>query len=942
VLAASPSPSPAHAAGTRIVGGRVLDDATSQPLVNATVAVWDTVRATAYQWRLVATAWTDGAGEFTATVSDGSPYRVYAYSDDAGSPGFDYVPAFADLTRSDANVSLTFRLLPAASLLVEGNLWFVESTKPADSFSFLVVEDAADPSPGWGYVASYGTAPPIHAFLNTSSSHVIVPVERGIHLEVNASVMISNDRLSKHFVIDDLEGFTLRQGDVARIDVGQYTSPVNYAVVDGLVATTTQRLSELDEKGFYTVAENEDLARVTSLLALAHTKIEDASYSSAYTDLRESYVATTVLHERLDATYANAIGSVAVLTGFLAVTAVTLSLLLFERPSSKYAMYLLFFAGIFALFYAVYPGTRLLPPLTLVAYVATALGGVAVLTLLLPKIVNDKLVSTFSISKRNLRRRRNRFLLTAVTILLLVMSFVSLTSFSTGYGFTTTRQAPPQTQLLGHLLARELQPAASTAIFAFVPLSPATIDVLRDRPQVVAAASKAESQPQLGALGSLSVPSTAQRTSIYGVIGIQPSAEASLTGFDDLVVAGRYLRDDDVYAVLISDDLAETLGVAVNSTVHLLYRTAVQATVVGVFDADRFRQAKDVDGKDFAPSRLRLIDPETPPVKGVCEPNEVLIMTVADATTLYGVPLSRVNLLLAAPADAAAVAKALALEQGLAVWYSDGVGLYEAAVAPFFEERGAFIFIPWIIVILNVLMTMLNSIFEYRKEVATLSAIGLNPTDITGLFIAEAAVIGFVGGGLGYLLGLSNYKVMAMLAIVVEVRPKISAAWSVAALLISISAVLVGALAALKYSVDITPSTLRRWTIETTPAMGTPWAFTVPFRVPTDRVDDLFESVATRFREHLYSRSINPEEGQIRFSREDTPDASTRIMDFHYLLGFRSNVGSLPFQLVAKKGVQEATYSFEVFCKGAEETVKDTVSFLRMAIIEWSSQQTRD
>ncbi len=942
VAAAAPVSSPTHAAGTRTLTGRVLDDATSQPLANATIAVWSTSHSLAFQWRLSTTAWTDDAGVFTATVNDGNSYRVYAYYDDAGTPGFDYAPAFADLPRSTDNVTLVFRLLPGASVLVEGHLWFVESTKPSDSFTFLVVEDAATPTQEGEYVVSYGTALTTHAFLNLSSSHVIVPVGRALHLEVNASVLNADELLSKHFVIDDIAVSALRQGDLARIDVRQYTSPVNYAVVDGRVAATTARLNELAEQGFYTVAENEDLAHITGLLALAQTKIEDHAYSSAYTDLRESYVATTALRDLLDATYANAVSSVAVLTGFLAVTAVTLSLLLFEGAVVKYAMYLLFFAGIFAVFYAVYPGCRLLPLLTLVAYIVAAVGGVAGVTLLLPRVVNDKLVSTFSIAKRNLRRRRNRFLLTAVTILLLVMSFVSFTSFSTGYGFTTTRQAPPQTSRLGRLLARELQPAASTAITAFVPLSPGTIDFLMDRPQVVASAAKAESQPQLSALGSLSVPSTGQRAAIYGVIGIQPSAEATLTGLDSLVATGRYLRDDDTHTVLLSDDLAAALGIAVNSTIYLQYRTTVTATVVGIFDSNRFRQSKDLDGRNFAPSRLRLIDPEAPPVKDVCEPSEVLIMTVADATDLYLVPLSRVNLQLAAAADAAAVAKTVALEQGLAVWYSDGSGLYEAAVAPFFEERGAFIFIPWIIVVLNVLMTMLNSIFEYRREVATLSAIGLNPTDITGLFIAEAAVIGFVGGGLGYLLGLSNYKTMALLAIVVEVRPKISAVWSVAALLISVSAVLVGALAALKYSVDITPSMLRRWKVGEAPAMGTSWAFSIPFRVQADRVDDLFEHVATRFRQHLQTRSISPNEGQIRFSRDDTPDATTRIMDFHYLLGFRSNVGSLPFQLIAKKGAQEATYAFEVVCKGAEETVKDTVSFLRMAIIEWSSEQPRD
>ena len=941
LLAFFPSHSQAQPSDERIISGRVLDDVTNQPIINATVSVWDTFRRLPSQWQFVVSELTDDEGKFNLSVSDGTSYRVYVYYDDLSSPGFDFVPSFTDLTRSVENVALTFRLLPAASILFEGNLWFVESTEPSNRFSFIIVEEETGSVNDQGYVSFYGTSPPNIDFLNTSSNHVIVPLEKAIQIEVNASVVVSNERSNKYFVIDDVDAFNLSRGELMRLDIGKYTLPVNYVDVEDQVDATTQLLEELDEKGFYTVAEKEDLARITSLLELAGTKIDSLQYSQAYTDLRESYLVNRVLSERLESSYANAVGSVAILTFFLALTSITLSLLFFETASVKYATYPLFFTVLFALFYSVYPGCRLITPLNLLTYVFIALGGVAFLSLLLPKILKDKVVSSFSISKRNLRRRRSRFILTTVTIILLVMSFVSLTSFSTGYGFTTQRHSLLQVHSLDRLFVQELQPATSTSIFTFVPLNPSSIDFILEKPEVLLVAPKAENQPHLGSLGSLFVPTTSQRTSVYGVIGIQPSAEAELTGIDSLVVDGRFLRDDDENAVLISVDLAENMGVEVNSTVSLQYGPAIQVTVVGLFDSDSFRLTKDIDGKDFAPSRLRITDPEFPPVKGACDPNEVVIMTLEDATDFYGLSLSRINILIEAPDETASLAKKLALEQGFSIWYSDGTGLYEASVAPFFEERGAFIFIPWIIVILNVLMTMMNSIFEYRKEVSTLSAIGLNPTDITGLFIAEAAVIGFLGGGLGYLMGISNYKVMSMLSITVEVRPKISAVWSFASILISVSAVLVGALAALKYSVDITPSTLRRWTIDEPHAMGTPWVFKVPVQVQANKLDSLFEYVTTRFRRHLLVRSINEDEGQIRFSSEDSPDAFTRIIDFHYLLGNRSNVGSLPFQLVATKGKDEDTYSFEVICKGAENTVKDTVSFIRMAIIEWSSDQNR-
>jgi len=40
---------------------------------------------------------------------------------------------------------------------------------------------------------------------------------------------------------------------------------------------------------------------------------------------------------------------------------------------------------------------------------------------------------------------------------------------------------------------------------------------------------------------------------------------------------------------------------------------------------------------------------------------------------------------------------------------------------------------------------------------------------------------------------------------------------------------------------------------------------------------------------------------------------------------------------VAKKETNADAYSFEVVCKGTDDAVKDTVNYLRMAIIEWSS-----
>ena len=91
------------------------------------------------------------------------------------------------------------------------------------------------------------------------------------------------------------------------------------------------------------------------------------------------------------------------------------------------------------------------------------------------------------------------------------------------------------------------------------------------------------------------------------------------------------------------------------------------------------------------------------------------------------------------------------------------------------EGEGLPLIIPWAIVVLNVVVTMLNSLFERRREINILSSVGLNPAEIASIFVAEASIMGFIAGGLGYLLGLSFYRLMPLLGLTLEVQQKVSA-----------------------------------------------------------------------------------------------------------------------------------------------------------------------
>ena len=101
-------------------------------------------------------------------------------------------------------------------------------------------------------------------------------------------------------------------------------------------------------------------------------------------------------------------------------------------------------------FYKSYPGSVIISMQNFLGTSLLAIGISIVVAIFLPKFmkgrsgdghvpVRNMIVPLFSLAKRSMRRRKLRFLLTLASITVLVMSFVSLTSFSEGYGIITTR-----------------------------------------------------------------------------------------------------------------------------------------------------------------------------------------------------------------------------------------------------------------------------------------------------------------------------------------------------------------------------------------------------------------------------------------------------------------------------------------------------------------------
>jgi ABC-type lipoprotein release transport system permease subunit len=530
------------------------------------------------------------------------------------------------------------------------------------------------------------------------------------------------------------------------------------------------------------------------------------------------------------------------------------------------------------------------------------------------------------------------------------MSFVTFTSFSTGYGLTSnTYNAGISPE--GLLVRRPVRAVISTTV-TFVPLETATITWLQNKPDILLVAPKFENAPTFFPEATIS-PSTnpSKAFDVFGVLGIQPGAEANITHIDDLVTGGSYITDLNQNEIMITRQAAESLSINVGD--ELLLDTGVleaRFTLVGILDDVGFSQMRDIDLTPLLPQKIveTTSAPGSPPTIVVerCRAAEVIVMNYEAAQEVFGaISLSRIDVKLQSPNSAGSLSRQIALERDLSVWYSFAGTVNQVGLGGYTEAKGLSVMIPWIIVMVNVIITMLNSMFERRKEIGILSSVGLNPSHIGGIFMAEAAIIGIVGGGVGYLLGLGSYRGLILLSVLVEVREKVSAIWSFASLGVAIVAVLVGTGIALRSSVIITPSALRKWTGESNVVeKDGRLEFRMPIRLHEDGVEALFSYLKEAIPNHIVVAYPTVDVDSVKRRATETQeldnDINTRTLFFNYFFGQADFIGSSPFSLVALKQRGEDTYSLTLICSNADkEAIERKVTFIRMKIVDWDSQR---
>ena len=937
-----------QSAGSSVIRGVIVDAATDQPIADGIVRFWGTMtiplgRGT-QTIEIRDSVETAANGSFRFSFEGKYLCTVFAYADDLATPGCDYLPKLYQFNlESGREASVVFRMTPAASIVFMGDFLFVDSTSPPDKLEFKVLPQVELPEAN-GSLLRYGPAlTKQYGSIDLNSSHVIVPVDTPVLLSVEPST-----KTSHNFIIDDPSFSNLTKGEAIRVKTVEYSFPHNLNFTKSSITLPQIRVAEAQETGLYVYEESLDLQKALSLIGDAEEESAAGLYEEAYADLREAYTKAAYVEEKIRQMLTGASSTVPLLIAFLAFTSTAISYLFFEDWVKKIlgagATYLIMVIALFHL----YAGSRVFDVRLFLAIALAAISLSILIAFVLPR--RFSMTVFFSLAKRNIRRRMTRFILTLVPITVLVFSFVALTSFSTQYGFAASPTGNSGSGIEG-LLVREHTPTipslteTTRLVVTFKPLDDSMTEYLLGKPEVTLAAPKAENYPSRSAIGSLSFED--RRISLFGILGVVPSLEAEATDLDKIAdERGRYLRDDED-AVMISAKAAQSLEAGVGDTLVLnVGSTSLKVTLTGIVSDDELGAVKDLDGSGMLPQKviIRIVDGVMVEARiDSCEPNEIVVTNWQVSSALYPKVLtSRIDVH-AESSDLLSFARQIALERDLLVSAAIGNTVTLMGIVPYLEAKGTAIVIPWLLVILNVTIVMVNAAYERRREVTILSAVGLNPTHVTLLFLSEALIIGIIGGGIGYILGLSSYRVMALTQTGIEVRQKISFEWCLASLGISVTAVLVGAFIALRSSIVMTPSLLRRWTSEQrTQNSNQEYEYKLPVRVREDALPDLLGYLRKEIETHVetaYRVSPRLVEKLTWESLNETPESVARTIEFRYRFGTIDPIGMFPFQLRAERRTDEETYELRIMTRTGDSQVNDRlVTFIRMLMVDWTAR----
>ena len=430
-------------------------------------------------------------------------------------------------------------------------------------------------------------------------------------------------------------------------------------------------------------------------------------------------------------------------------------------------------------------------------------------------------VASFFLGVSNLRRRRLRTGLTCATLIILtftIMSFTSVKSMRRHARILYQPTAPYQGLLLKHAGWQSL-PREALGVF---------YNTFEGK-GLVAPRVWMEAEDKTRAT-RIPVRFQDRLVEAQGMVGLSAD-EVRVTGLDKILISGRWFVDTDRRAILLPKTLAINLGIhSANIQDAVVKLWGIPFQVVGIFSGQKLQEQTDLDGEPLTPvtfpseismamteveveamesgediesfqSRYHHISPELT----LIIPSRTLLSTGGQLKGVAVRPDKSIR--------TQDIAQDLLDRFGLALFSgeTDGTFLYNASDTMSYSGVPN-IAIPLVISVLIVLNTMIGSVYERKGEIGIYTSVGLAPSHVSFLFIAESLAFAVLSVVLGYLVAQTTASFFAGTSLWSGITVNYSSLAGVAAMLLVILVVLVSVIYPSKIAAEIAiPDVNRSW-----------------------------------------------------------------------------------------------------------------------------------
>jgi hypothetical protein len=331
-----------------------------------------------------------------------------------------------------------------------------------------------------------------------------------------------------------------------------------------------------------------------------------------------------------------------------------------------------------------------------------------------------------------------------------------------------------------------------------------------------------------------------------GMVGLA-AAEGRATGMEDILVGGRWFREDEPRTVLLPESMARRLGIdparprGAEVTIW-----GIPFTVSGVFSGARLQQFRDLNGEPPTPVTfphevsLEMTEVEAEALESGEDvhtfqsryqhiPADLTVLVPHRALMAAGGRLKAVAIKPADGEPGEAQAKVLVDRFGLTLYSGETGGTFLYTASDSIKYSGMpNIIIPVVISVFIVLNTMIGSVYERKREIGIYTSVGLAPSHVSFLFVAEALAFAVLSVVLGYLLAQVSAGLLAGTAFWAGITVNYSSLAGVAAMVLVILVVLVSVIYPSRVAANIAiPDVNRAWKLPVDD--GNSMTLTLPF-----------------------------------------------------------------------------------------------------------------